>query len=389
MNWMLPDAERQPLLEMRRDLHKHPELSWQEYRTAGKVEEALRALGLEPVTGVAKTGLYADIGTEGPMVVLRADMDALPVSEMTDVPFKSEVDGQMHACGHDAHTSCLVAVARRLVADPPAHGRVRLLFQPAEEGAGGAEVMIEEGVLRDPEPLAIYGAHVWSQLPTGMVGVVPGTMMGSVDRLEIEVHGRGGHGAIPHNTRDAIVAASQLVVSLQSIVSRRIDPLQSVVVSIGQFNAGSAFNVISPKASLVGTVRTLDKEVWQKIPDLLEEVIHNTVAAYGCTAEVKLTRQQMPLVNHPGEVALLQEVAAEWVSPEKIVPFRTLGGEDFASYLEEIPGCFFFVGCGGKTDSAEEQPPHHNPHFWLDEDGFDLSVRLLEGCARRHLERSV
>ncbi len=383
--WRLPKAEQALLLSMRHDLHAHPELSWQEERTARVVAEALQALGLEVRTGVARTGVVADIGVSGPMVALRADMDALPIQEETGLEFASKHSGVMHACGHDAHTSVLVAVARRLVAEPPKHGRVRLIFQPAEEGAGGAIEMIKEGVLSDPQPFAIYGLHVWSLLPTGCLSVTTGPAMGSVDHLEIVIHGRGGHAAAPHDTADPLVAGAYMVTQLQTLVSRRIDPMSPVVVTIGQFQAGDAFNVIPSTARLVGTIRTLEPETWAVIPRLLEEVVTHSAAAHGCHAEIRLSRLQQPLVNHEAESALVRDIALRWVDRGALRTRPMLAGEDFASFLEVVPGCFFFVGAGGA--SVEGAAPHHNSRFLLDEAAFDLGVRLLEEVAREALER--
>lgn len=385
--WQLPEEERALLLSMRRDLHEHPELSWHEERTAAQVAASLRALGLSVRTGVAKTGVVADIGASGPMVALRADMDALPIQEDTGLAFSSKHPGVMHACGHDVHTSTLVAVARRLVANPPEHGRVRLIFQPAEEGAGGAQVMIEEGVLEDPRPVAIYGMHIWSLYPTGVVSVTPGPAMGSVDHLEIVIHGRGGHAAAPHDTADPLVAGAYLVTQLQTLVSRRIDPMSPAVVTIGKFQAGEAFNVIPDQARLVGTIRTLEPDTWEKIPTLLEEIVQGCVAGFGCRAEVRLERLQRPLVNHVKESALVREVASRWVPPDALMERPMLAGEDFASFLEISPGCFFFVGAAGSV--VGDAAPHHNPHFVLDEEAFDLGVRLLEDVAREALKRAI
>lgn len=386
--WDLPEDEQQALISMRRDLHIHPELSWKETRTSATVARELKALGLHPKEGVAGTGVYADIGEGGPLIALRADMDALPIQEETEVPFASQTPGVMHACGHDAHTACLIAVAKRLVASPPTEGRVRLLFQPAEEIGSGAEVMLQEGALQDKDLAGIYGLHFWSQLQTGTVGVVPGAMMGSVDLFEITVKGKGGHGAEPHMCADALVAAAHLVTNLQTIVSRRLNPLAPAVVSVGKFESGTAFNVIPEQATLVGTVRTMDRETWSAIPSLLEQVATHSVAALGCEASVNLQRVQKPLINDKEAAQLATEAAQELLSSEQITPFRTLAGEDFAAYLEQVKGCFFFVGAGG-TGDALKQPPHHNPKFILDEDAFPLGVRLLEGCARRALQEAL
>jgi amidohydrolase len=382
----LPDEEVESLLRLRREFHEHPELSWKETRTSTRVTEELEALGLRPQHGIAGTGVVVDIGTDGPYVALRADMDALPIQEESGLPFSSKVPGVMHACGHDAHTACLLTVAKRLVASPPPFGRVRLLFQPAEEVGAGAPKMLEEGALAIDDVRGIYGIHFWSQLETGVISVVPGPMMGSVDQFTIDVKGKGGHGAAPHECADPLVAAAHLVTSLQSIVSRRLDPLKPAVVSVGRFQSGTAFNVIPDTAHLLGTVRTMDRDTWEAIPGLLEQIASHTVAAFGCEATVQMVRAMRPLINHPDATALAQTVAKELVEPDKLQTFQTMAGEDFAAYLEQIPGCFLFVGAGGNANDAPHQPPHHNPKFTLDEEAFPLAVRLLEGCARQALQ---
>ncbi len=383
----LSSEERDALLAMRRDLHQHPELSWQEVRTSARVVEELEALGLEPQTNVAKTGVVVEIGAKGPVVALRGDMDALPVHEQTNLPFASQTEGVMHACGHDAHTSSLVAVARRLVASPPKHGRVRLIFQPAEEGAGGAKAMLAAGVLEDPKPIAIYGLHYWSKMPTGQVGVIDGPMMGSVDRLKIRVTGRGGHAAAPHNTADPLVAACYLVTALQTMVSRRNNPLAPVVVSIGSFHAGSTFNVIPNEVEMEGTIRTLDQDAWEAVPGWLDEIVPATLAGMGCQGEVRLDRVERPLVNHTEPTRIVQHVAGQLLGDDNVKEFQTLAGEDFSVFLDNIPGCFFFVGAGGQK--SDEAAPHHSPHFLLDEDAFPTGVLLLEACAREALQRAI
>tara|TARA_B100000609_G_scaffold196617_1_gene192323 strand:- start:9347 stop:10537 length:1191 start_codon:yes stop_codon:yes gene_type:complete len=390
VSWRLPEEERNELISFRRELHQHPELSWQEFETSRRVFERLEALGLTP-RRMAKTGVVAEVGSqEGPVVALRADLDALPIQEATDLPFASEHQGVMHACGHDAHTACLMVVAKRLVANPPSYGRVRLIFQPAEEDTDGADMMIREGVLADPEPIAIYGAHVWSQMPSGYVGVNAGPTMGSVDHLEIEITGRGGHGAVPHTAIDPIVAGANLVMSLQTLVSRRIDPMHSVVVSIGQFEAGTAFNVIPETAKLTGTVRTLEREAWEQIPALLETIVHQAVAAHGCEAKLTLTRSLRPLINHERETEVVRKVAQAYLPDERILPTKMLAGEDFSAFLEQIPGCFFFVGSAFEKSEADamKAAPHHNPRFMLDEESFDLVVRILEDSARYELNEA-
>ncbi len=385
--WDLPKDEQEALIAMRNDLHRHPELAWKEKRTAQKVKEALEAMGLHPET-VAETGVMVEIGEGEGLVVLRADMDALPIQEETNLPFRSEYEGLMHACGHDAHTACLVAVARRLVRHPPKEGRVRLLFQPAEEMGGGAKKMIEEGVLEGAT--AIYGIHFWSQLSTGQLGIVKGAMMGSVDFFTVNIHGKGGHAAIPQHAKDPIVAASYMVTSLQTIVSRQIDPLKSAVLTIGEFHAGSAPNIIPNSATIRGTIRTLDRETWEKMPSLFEKVVHSTADTFDCEAEITFERMAPPLINRKKEIEVAKKVALPLVGEENIVEYRVLAGEDFAEYLEKIPGAFLFVGASkNPPEKAHLSAPHHNPYFELDEKAFALAVRLLEGCARESIKEVI
>ena len=382
---LLPVDEYKALLALRQDLHRYPELSWQETRSAARIVKELEVLDLIARTDIAPPGIVVDIGDTGPMVALRADMDALPIHEESDLAFSSVTSNVMHACGHDAHMACLLAIARRFVENPPIKGRVRLIFQPAEEGEGGASRMIQEGVLENPRPIAIFGLHVWSKLATGSIGICDGPIMGSVDRFKIIVKGEGGHGATPQTAIDPIVAASYLVASLQTLLSRRINPLLSAVLTVGSFHAGEAFNIIPETAELTGTIRTLDRETWQQIPKLFTNLVQNQLSAFECEGEIEFHRIINPLINHKEPAALVQEIAKEFISADKVIPLQMLAGEDFASYLEEIPGAFFFVGSGGKN--PEKAAPHHSPHFKLDERAFPLAVRILEACARKTLEK--
>ena len=381
---VLTRADREELVRLRRDLHRHPELAFEEHRTARIVAQRLRELGLEVREGVGKTGVVGVLRAEGPVLALRADMDALPIQEVAGRPYGSVHDGVMHACGHDGHVATLLVALGVLARDPDHHrGTLMAIFQPAEEGGGGARSMLRDGVLDDPRPDAIVGLHYWSLQPTGTVGARTGAMMGSVDRFDVTVRGKAGHAAIPHEASDAIVAAAALVTALQTVVSRRIDPLLPAVVTVGEIHAGTAFNVIAGEARLAGTVRTLDDAVWQAIPGQIEKIVHNICEAHGCAAEMDYQRLDRPLVNDPTMAALVREVAADLVGAGAVIDERTLGGEDMGEFLDEVPGCFFFVGAGNEARGITAS--HHHPAFDLDEDALSLGAEMLVGVARRYL----
>ena len=381
---VLTRADREELVRLRRDLHRHPELAFEEHRTARIVAQRLRELGLEVREGVGKTGVVGVLRAEGPVLALRADMDALPSQEVAGRPYGSVHDGVMHACGHDGHVATLLVALGVLARDPDHHrGTLMAIFQPAEEGGGGARSMLRDGVLDDPRPDAIVGLHYWSLQPTGTVGARTGAMMGSVDRFDVTVRGKAGHAAIPHEASDAIVAAAALVTALQTVVSRRIDPLLPAVVTVGEIHAGTAFNVIAGEARLAGTVRTLDDAVWQAIPGQIEKIVHNICEAHGCAAEMDYQRLDRPLVNDPTMAALVREVAADLVGAGAVIDERTLGGEDMGEFLDEVPGCFFFVGAGNEARGITAS--HHHPAFDLDEDALSLGAEMLVGVARRYL----
>jgi amidohydrolase len=380
------EAERAELVEIRRDLHRNPELQYAVHRTAGVVTERLRGLGLSPVEGVGRSGVTAVIEGEspGPCVMLRADMDALPIQEENDADYRSTVDGRMHACGHDCHVSIGLTTAKALLrAGGAPRGAVKLVFQPAEEGGNGALAMVEDGVLASPTVDAAFGLHVWNHLDVGKVAVVDGPFMGAVDQFRIRVAGRGGHGAMPHETRDPVVAAAAVVTALQQIASRRVDPLDSVVVTVGRIAGGEAFNVIPPHVDLEGTLRCFSDGVWDHLPGWVEEVATRTAEAYGCRAEVDVQRLMRATVNDAAMAGLVREVAAEVVGPENVVEMRTLGSEDFSEFLQRVPGCYFFVG--SRNEAKGFVHPHHSPRFDVDEAVLPIGVEMLAGVARRYL----
>jgi amidohydrolase len=387
-NRVLSDADVQELVEIRRDLHAHPEVAFEETRTAAFVAERLRALGLEPRTGVGRTGVVATIvgAHPGRTVLLRADMDALPVQEENDVPYRSRIDGRMHACGHDCHVAGLLGVARQLVRQAPSlPGAVKLCFQPAEEQGGGALGMVADGVLRDPRVDAAFGVHVWQDLEVGKVGVTRGGWMASVDDFAVTVTGRGAHAAAPHQGIDPVVALAHIITALQTIASRTTDPLLEVVVSVTQVRAGTAFNIIPESAWMNGTVRTFDTTLWRELPGRVERIVHGVAGALGCTAEVIYTRHNQPTVNDPAMADLASEAAAEVVGRDNVVHhIRTMGGEDFSVFLREVPGALLAVG--SRNEQLGLTQMHHHPRFDVDEGCIAIGAEVLLRVARRFLE---
>lgn len=383
----IPTAlEQEELVATRRDIHAHPELKYEELRTAGLVDERLRSLGYETRTGVGRTGVVTTLEGSAPgrCVLLRADMDALPLQELNDVPYASQTPNVMHACGHDGHTAMALTAARMLRRlEPPAAGTIKLMFQPAEEGGNGAVAMIEDGVLESPRVDAAFGCHLWSQLDTGKIALVDGPFMASVDEFEIRVVGTGGHGAMPHQTRDPVLAAAHVVTALQQIAARNVNPLEAAVITIGAIQGGEAFNIIPKEVVLKGTARSFDDTVWEELPTHIERVARHTAAAFDCKAEVDLRRLMRPTVNDPEMAALVREVAAEVVGPENVVEERTMGGEDFAEVLALVPGCYFFVGARNEAEGIVH--PHHSPHFDVDEAALPIGARMLAGIAHRYL----
>jgi amidohydrolase len=370
-----PEGEMRDLIETRRDLHRHPELAFCETRTAGRVEERLARLGLEPRTGVGKTGVVADLGNGGNRLLVRADLDGLPITEASGVDFASETPGRMHACGHDGHVAIALALASRLRAEPA--GPIRLLFQPAEEIAGGARACVADGVLESVR--GAIGLHLWNQLPLGTVGVNRGTLMAAVDDFEIVVEGPGGHGAAPHETADPIVAAARIVEALQTIISREVSPLEPAVVTVGTIRGGEAFNVIPQRVRLTGTARWFAEATGASMPGRFERLVTHTAAAAGLTARVDYRKVNRPVVNDRRVADIVIDTASRLLGEKNVeTDTRTLGGEDMSVYLDRVPGCFFFVG------SAPEGPhrPHHSPSFAIDERALAVATALLEAAAR-------
>jgi len=376
--------ETELLVATRRDLHRHPEIGFHEHRTAGIAADRLRAAGYEVRTGLAVTGVVGTLrggAGDGPTLLLRADMDALPIAEECAHDFTSTAHGVMHACGHDAHVAIGLAVAERLARSRDGwRGTVKYMFQPAEEGLGGAVGMIEAGVLEGVD--AALGLHVWLGLPSGVVGVVQGPQMAGAIEFSIEVKGRGGHGAMPHETVDALYAASQIVVALQSVVSRTAPPLEPAVVTVASFHAGSAHNVIAETAKLTGTVRAFDPALLEALPVHVERVIAGVCAALGTTYEYRWRWEGPPTVNDPRIAQVVAREAERIVGAERVrtdPDVRTMAAEDFGDVLTRVPGCYFFVG--GRSEEKGMTHPHHSPRFDLCEDCMPVAVDVLEAAA--------
>jgi amidohydrolase len=374
------------LVGWRRDLHAHPEIGFEERRTAAVVAAELEQLGYLVRTEIGKTGVVGllESGRPGPVVLLRFDMDALPIEEENDVAYRSQNPGVMHACGHDGHVAAGLGVATLLARHQPALvGTVKLMFQPGEEGMNGAPAMIEDGVLENPRPDVALAAHLWNDRPLGQVSVVAGPVMAAAERWECRIRGSGGHGAAPHQTADPLVAAAQVIVALQTVVSRNVNPQQTAVLTVGSVHGGDAFNIIPERVTLNGTIRTFEPEVRALVMRRLEEIAQGTSAALGCRAQVEVQGLTPAVVNDAEVTAVVRRVAAGMVGEENLIELRTMGSEDMAYVNAEIPGCYIFVG--SSNEAAGLVRPHHCPQFDFDEDVLPLMAALLAGAAARYL----
>lgn len=384
---MAEESLAQYVVRMRRYFHQHPELSFQEEATFSRIKEELESLGLKVVT-VPRGGLYADVhGAEnGRTVALRADVDALPVIEENKLEFKSENEGVMHACGHDAHMAMLLGVVKKAVKDGNNFkGSLRFLFQAAEESPpGGAVNLIKGGALEGVS--YILGQHVLSTIPAGTVQTYPREAMANADEFRIAIHGKGGHGSAPHETQDVLVIAAQFVVMAQTIVSRRIDPFLPSVVTFGTFNSGFRYNVIAPHAELTGTVRTFDADTRQNIRDELEKLMDNLCRAYGVRGEFEFMEGYPTVLNTPAVTEVVDRVASDVVGKVNILHENpSMGGEDFAYYLHEVPGSFYFLGVGNEEKGITS--PQHSPTYDLDESALPNGVTILYNAALELLKQ--
>lgn len=377
---------RHEMVALRRDLHQHPELAFQEVRTARVVAEELARLGFNVQTGVGKTGVvgFLDGVSDGPTLLIRADMDALPVQEENNVPYASQAPGIMHACGHDAHTAIGLTVAR-IIAEKrdKLAGCIKLVFQPAEEVGEGALAMIADGVLANPRPDIVLGLHLWNDAPIGHLSITPGPFMASNTRWTCLVEGFGGHGAQPHLSRDPIIAAAHIITALQTIVSRNTDPLAMAVLTVGAMNGGETFNVIPSSVTLKGTIRAYEKPVQEMATQRLNDICARIAAALQCEAHVSINAMTIPVVNDPQVTAVVSEVANQidtisHIADQSLFPVS----DDMAFLLEDIPGCYFMVGSARHGATAY---PHHHPLFEIDEEALVIGAAVLFGAASHYI----
>ncbi len=385
-------AEWEPeLIATRRDFHMHPEMGLEEVRTSGIIVERLRALGFDEIeTGIAVTGVKAVLrgGKPGKTILLRADMDALPIEEENAVEYRSQTAGTMHACGHDAHTAILLSAARLLMRHrDELAGTVVFCFQPAEEGRGGARKMVAAGVLDNPHVDAAIGLHVMQDVPLGTITVFPGPMMAGGDVFDVKIQGKGGHAAMPNETVDALVVAVACVNALQTLVSREVAPIAPAVLTVATLHAGgTAANIIADTATFNGTTRYFDLEVGDQLAARLPALVKTIAAGMRATAEVEMRRVVPPTVNEPRMASLVESVAQEVVGADKVFNGpRTMGGEDFSEFTYHAPSCFFWVG--SRDEASGKVWGHHHPRFDIDERCLAIGVEMMVRTTMRYLEQ--
>jgi amidohydrolase len=387
---------RQQLITQRRDFHMHPELSNREERTSKVVAEKLRALGLEVKTGVGKYGVVALLkgAKPGPVVAVRADMDALPIQENIDVPYKSQNAGVKHACGHDLHMTVELGVAEVLSKmRDQIKGTIKFIFQPAEEGApadeeGGARLMIKEGALENPRPQAIFGLHVMPNIEVGQLGYNSGPAMASSEKFIIKIHGKKVHGAYPHDGIDAVVVAADCVMALQTIRSRRIDTQEPLVITLGSIHGGNRFNIIADEVVLEGTMRTLSEDVRSKAHDMMKKTLDGITSAYGASAELEFKQPNPVTYNDPKLVEETLPTLKRILGDKNLMtPKPQMGAEDFSEYQKIIPGFFYFLGVGNKAKGITAMI--HTPEFDADEEALVVGVKLMSNVLLDYLDRQA
>lgn len=376
------------IIGYRREFHAHPELGMEEFKTAARVAQVLRELGVEVRENVGGTGVVGLIRGRGPgkTIAIRADMDALPVTEQTGASYASKIPGKMHACGHDGHTACLLGVAKVLKElAPEFDGQVKLLFQPAEEGPGGAEPMIKDGAMLDPKVDAVIGLHINNDLATGQIGVVRGVTSAAPDSFVLTIKGAGGHGAHPHKSVDAVAVAAQVVCALQTIASREVDPVNPIVVTVGTINGGFRGNVIAPSVTMAGTVRTLDPELRGTVEERMRRLAGGICAAMRAEMEMQYGYGYPSVVNDEDMVQLIESAGAKIIGDDKVVriPVPSMGGEDFAYFAQEAPGCFFRLG--GRNETKGFVFPGHHPEYDFDEDCLAYGAAVMAQAALDYL----
>jgi len=372
------------LVEIRRTIHRHPELGFEEVETSTLISEWLQKFGLEVKRGMAKTGVVGLLKGKNPgrTVAIRADMDALPMDEINQVPYASQIKGKMHACGHDAHVTILLGVAR-FFSSVPDHvkGNIKWVFQPAEEGGGGGRIMVEEGVLENPKVDAIFGAHVFPFLSVGKVGIYEREGLAAADRFAIKIIGKGGHAASPHVSKDPILAAGHLITQIHSIVSRNINPLESGVITIGKVSGGTASNIIPDEVELMGTVRSLNPSVREELKSRIEQVTQGVARSFSVHCRFDFENGYPVLINDSEMSRLVGLACSKGIGKENVEVLKpSMGGEDFAYYLEKVPGSFFRLGC--RNEGKGIVHPYHSSLFDIDEEvlpfGVEMFIRIID-----------
>lgn len=382
------------VINLRRDFHMYPELGFELERTAGIVADKLTNLGYEVRTGIAKTGVVGILkgSQKGPTVAIRADMDALPIKEDTGVGYASKYEGKMHACGHDGHTAILLGVAEVLAnMKDDIQGCIMLIFQPAEEGPGkgGSKAMIDEGVFDDPRPDAILGLHIWPDIDAGKIGIQPGSLFASIDDIDIVVKGESSHGASPHQGVDAVVVASDTVKALQTVVSREVNPTEPAVITLGKIEGGYNRNIIADEVSLQGTIRCVTLETRDNIEKNVKRIVKGIADTYGAKYELDYRHEIPALINRPEYTEIVKQEAIGIIGEDNVlnVDKPVLGGEDFANFLNEVPGTFFLLG--GRNIEKGIDAPNHNPKFNFDESVMSIGVEILVKSTLNILKRGI
>lgn len=370
--------EFKTLVQDRRDFHRHPELGFKEERTSRIVAQRLNELGMEVQTGIGQTGVIGLLEGDlpGPTVLLRFDMDALPITEDTGLEFTSENPGVMHACGHDGHMSMGLGLARIMARHrDKIAGTLKFVFQPAEEGLGGAFAMIADGVLEDPKPDVALAMHLWNKVPLGQAWVTNGPAMSASSRFELTVTGRGGHGASPHETVDPILASAHVITALQSIVSRNVDPQESVVISVGMVEGGTTYNVIPESVMIKGSVRSFSNEIHRKVYRRILETASHVAAGFGCSVALETVVIVAAVVNDDSVAEQVRQSAQRVLGHENVLDRKEMASEDMGYMLEEVPGCYFFIGSA--NEGAGKNYPHHHPRFDFDERAMMNGIAVM------------